>query len=70
LRASLADDPTSAELHATLAAVLFRRGDRAGSVAHYLEALRLNPGLTVVSQELAALEHSTTAPTPTTSPAP
>jgi cytochrome c-type biogenesis protein CcmH/NrfG len=70
LRAALADDPTSAELHATLAAVLFRRGDRAGSVEHYREALRLNPALTVVAQELAALEHSTTAPTPTTSPAP
>jgi len=70
LAGALANDANSAELHATLAAVLFRRGDRAGSIAHYREALRLNPGLTVVAQELAALEHSTTAPKPTTSPVP
>jgi tetratricopeptide (TPR) repeat protein len=68
LRSALANAPDSAELHATLAAVLFRGGDRAAAIEQYREALRIKPGLTVAAQELALLARPATTSAPTTSP--
>jgi tetratricopeptide (TPR) repeat protein len=63
---ALASSPNhAAELHATLAAVLFRQGDRAAAAQHYRAALRVKPDFALAAQELAALEQrpaTTTAP--------
>ena len=72
LESALAKSPNSAELHASLAAVHFRRGDHAAAIEHYRDALRINPDLTVAAQELAALEQTpatTSASAPSTVPA-
>ncbi len=63
LEAALVKTPQSPELHATLAAVLFRQGNRAAAADRYRAALRINPNFSVAAQELAALERAT----PTTS---
>ena len=63
LEKALTASPDSAELHATLAAVLFRQGDRAGAIEHYRAAVRINPSLTIVAEELAALERPATTTT-------
>jgi tetratricopeptide (TPR) repeat protein len=70
LEAALAKTPDSAELHATLAAVFFRLGDRAAAVRHYREALRIKPDFAVAAQELAAVERAitTTTSAPSTQP--
>ena len=68
LEAALSKAPGSAELHASLAAVHFRLGDRAGAIEEYRAALRLDPNLAVAAQELAALEHAP-ATTSTSGPA-
>ena len=73
LEAALAKAPDSAELHASLAAVHFRLGDRADAIEQYRAALRLNPNLAVAAQELAALEQppaTTSTSIPATTPAP
>lgn len=72
LETALAQTPDSPELHTTLAAVLFRQGDRAAAADHYRAALRINSNFALAAQELAAIERSpaTTSTTTTTTPSP
>ena len=63
LEAAIADMPDSAELHATLAAVFFRQGNRDAAARHYRDALRVKPDFALAAQELAALERAATTTT-------
>jgi tetratricopeptide (TPR) repeat protein len=54
--------PDSAEMHLIMAGELSRQGDRANSIAHYREAVRLNPSLPGVHFLLA--EELRTSPDP------
>jgi tetratricopeptide (TPR) repeat protein len=54
--------PDSAEMHLIMAGELSRQGDRANSIAHYHEAVRLNPSLPGVHFLLA--EELRTSPDP------
>ena len=63
LERAIAKMPASAELHATLAAVFFRQGDRAAAARHYREALRIKPDFALAAQELAAVERPSTTTT-------
>lgn len=54
--------PDSAEMHMMMAGELGRRGDNAGAIAQYRDAIRLNPNLPGVHYELA--EQLRTSPDP------
>lgn len=69
LEAAIDRDADSAELHATLAAVRFRQGDRAVAAEHYRLALRLKPGFPVAVEGLALVERApASASMPATQP--
>jgi protein O-mannosyl-transferase len=65
LEDALAKNPKEgrAELHAMVAEVRFRQGDRAGAAEHYRAALRINPDFAYAAAGLAAIERA-----PTTTP--
>jgi tetratricopeptide (TPR) repeat protein len=55
LRRASERSPQDANLHASLAEALERKGDVAGAIAQYQEALRRNPGIAKAAARLAAL---------------
>jgi len=54
--------PDSAQMHMVMAAEMTRQGDRTGAIAHYREAIRLNPSIPGAHFQLA--EQLRTAPDP------
>ena len=67
LAEALRQDPRDATAHGNLAAVLARQGKTAEAIAHYEDALRLNPGDAAARRGLEDLRRGTdrrTAPEP------